>query len=391
MKMRTWWPGSILLAVALILAGSSAGAQIQLTNDVAWVKAADEYKGCVEQTYRGAMARLRDLAKNEKAGAWCVVLDVDETVISNVDFQIELQKAGKGYDREMWDAWCQRAVASALPGAKDFCALARELGGKVIMVTNRKNPPLKYATAKNLDGQGIVYDALLMREGAYEKDGGKAARRADIEKGDIKTLSAKLPPLKIAMLVGDQCDDMYPKGTSFETVKDRYAKDLVMLPNPMYGDWATPGIFVDASGIPAPAAGRPAPAPVAGKPAAAPAGGQPVVAPAAPAAPSAGGVLTWQEAMTKIGENVIVEAEIVRVYDPETTGKGGPVKLNVDQDYRTSLTIAYYKKERGGSEAGFGDPVKFLYKKVRVKGTVTDYQGSKQIMLKLPSDIEVVK
>ncbi|MCX6349854.1 MAG: hypothetical protein NTV79_10220 [Candidatus Aureabacteria bacterium] len=375
MKMKTWWPGSILLAAALILAGSSAGAQIQLTNDVVWVKAADEYKGCVEQIYRGAMARLRDLAKNEKAGAWCVVLDVDETVISNVDFQIELQKAGKGYDREMWDSWCQRAVASALPGAKDFCALVRELGGKVIMITNRQNPPLKYATAKNLDGQGIVYDTLLMREGAYGKDGDKTARRADIEKGDIKTLSAKLPPLKIAMLVGDQCDDLYPKGTSFETVKDRYAKDLVMLPNPMYGDWATPGISVDASSIPAPAAGRPAAAPAAGQ----------------PAAPSAGGALTWQAAMTKIGENVIVEAEIIRVYDPETTGKGGPVKLNVDQDYKTSLTIAYYKKDRGGNDAGFGDPVKFLYKKVRVKGTVTDYQGSKQIMLKSPSDIEIVK
>ncbi len=366
----------IVVAIVAALAGAvSVGAeQVKLTNDVAWVKTADEYKACCEQTYRGAMARLKDLARNEKAGSWCAVLDVDETVLCNVDFQVALAQAKKGYDRGMWNDWCLKGVAPVMPGAKEFCALVRELGGKVVLITNRQNPPLKYATAKNLDEQGVVYDALLLREGVYEKDGDKTARRADVEKGEIKTLTVKLPPLKILMLVGDQCDDLYAKGATFDSVKERYAKDLVMLPNPMYGDWASPGVFVETAAPAIPAA----PA-------------QPA-SPASPAAPqSSSGALTWQEAMTRVGETVTVEAEIVKIYDPEERGKGGPVKLNVDQDFKTSLTICYYKKNKDESDAGFGDPGKFLFKKVRVKGKVEDYKGAKQIMLRSPGDIEVVK
>jgi hypothetical protein len=86
-----------------------------------------------------------------------------------------------------------------------------------------------------------------------------------------------------------------------------------------------------------------------------------------------------------------VEAQIIKVFDPEAMGKGGPVKLNVDQDYKTSLTFAYYKKDRQGNPSPIGDPGKYLFKTVRVTGTVTDYQGSKQIMIKSASDIQIVK
>jgi 5'-nucleotidase (lipoprotein e(P4) family) len=371
MTNRTWLPAASLLAAALIVVCPLPAEQVKLSVDVTWVKASDEFKGCVEQIYRGAMVRLRDLAKSEKAGTWCVVLDVDETVLNNVDFQIDLAKAKKGYDRQMWNDWCLKGIAPALPGAQEYCALIRELGGKVVLITNRQNPPLKYSTAKNLDEQGIVYDALLLREGVYEKDGDKTGRRADVEKGDIKTLTVKLPPLKILMLAGDQCDDLYAKGATFESVKDRYAKDFVMIPNPMYGDWANPGVFVETAAPAAPA--------------------MPAQPAAAPAARPAGGALTWQEAMNKAGETVTVEAEIIKIYDPEERGQSGPVKLNVDQDFKTSLTICYFKKNKDESDAGFGDPGKYLFKTVRVTGQVQDYKGSKQIMLRSVSDIEVVK
>ena len=124
---------------------------------------------------------------------------------------------------------------------------------------------------------------------------------------------------------------------------------------------------------------------------AAPAAPAPAVeAPAAPAAPAPAAALTWQEAMKRVGETVTVEAKIVKVYDPEERGKGGPVKLNVDPDYKTSLTFVYYKKSKDGQLSDIGDPKKFLYKTVRVTGKVDDYKGSKQIMIKSADQIAIV-
>lgn len=117
-----------------------------------------------------------------------------------------------------------------------------------------------------------------------------------------------------------------------------------------------------------------------------------VEAPAAPAAPAPApaAALTWQEAMKRVGETVTVEAKIVKVYDPEDRGKGGPVKLNVDQDYKSSLTFVYYKKGKDGKLSEIGDPKKFLYKTVRVTGKVDDWKGSKQIMIKSADQIAIV-
>jgi len=125
---------------------------------------------------------------------------------------------------------------------------------------------------------------------------------------------------------------------------------------------------------------------------AAPAPAEPA-APAAPAleAPAAASALTWQEAMTKVGETVTVEAKVVKVYDPEDKGKGGPVKLNVDPDYKTSLTFVYYKKSKDGKMSEIGDPKKYLYKTVRVTGKVDDYKGSMQIMIRSAEDIQIVQ
>jgi hypothetical protein len=116
-----------------------------------------------------------------------------------------------------------------------------------------------------------------------------------------------------------------------------------------------------------------------------------VEAPAAPAAPAASAALTWQEAMKKDGETVTVEAKVVKVYDPEDKGKTGPVKLNVDQDYKTSLTFVYFKKGKDGKMSEIGDPKQYLYKTVRVTGKVDDYKGSKQIMIKSAEDIQIVR
>ena len=100
---------------------------------------------------------------------------------------------------------------------------------------------------------------------------------------------------------------------------------------------------------------------------------------------TAAGVLTWQEAMKKTGQKVTVEAEIVNVYDPGKSGKKGPVKLNVDSNWKESLTFILFNRD-----GKFGDPTQFLHKKVRVTGVVGEYRGSPQIKVESPSNIKIL-
>ena len=233
------------LAVLLLLVPVTGQARrVKLSNDIAWVMVAEAYKCCVEQAYLNAMTRLKDLTDGEAPGTWCVVLDADETIISNVVFQAELQAAGQEYSSKAWDAWCRRKASTLLPGAKEFCQLARKLGGKVIIITNRKGH-LRDVTVANLKTLGVPFDACLLRGGPYADDRSKEMRRNAVEKGTIQTRPAgvKLPPLSILMLAGDQTHDLYSEHKSFKTVKDRFGIDYIIIPNPMYGRWAYDGTY----------------------------------------------------------------------------------------------------------------------------------------------------
>lgn len=351
---------AVVLCALLGLAPVCPAGQVKLPNDIAWVSASDSYKACVLQTWVGAGMRLRELAKAEKPGTWCVVLDADETIISNIDFEKELVVKGIEHTSEGWDAWCNRAAATALPGAREYCALVRELGGRVVVITNRE-APTKTATVKNLEALGFACDAVLFREGPYARDRAKTMRRDDIEKGTAKTLPGgkSLPPLKIVMLGGDQMHDLYDADRySLEQVKDRFARDLVILPNPIYGDWMRNGLYVEAPGLKA-APGNPG-----------------------SAASSAAGVLTPQEAKGKVGETVIVEGVVAGVRVRER----GPHQLNFSDNPREGLSVVIFDKEK------FGDVrARYEGKKIRIRGRVSDYRGASQIKASDPAQIEVLQ
>jgi len=90
--------------------------------------------------------------------------------------------------------------------------------------------------------------------------------------------------------------------------------------------------------------------------------------------------------MDKVGENVLVETEIVSVYDPASRGKGGPVKLNTSRDWNEGLTIILFNKD-----GSFGDPERFNGKKVRASGKVGTYRDAVQLTIGGPDDIEIIE
>jgi len=261
MKSRTKFKILVILLTFILVSGivnplaafADKEVRLKISNDVQWVNDSDEYKLCTYQAYLNAMNRLQELAAKEKPGTWCVVLDADETVISNVGYQKDLLATGEEYSSKSWIKWGKKAKARAVPGAVEFCKLVKKLNGKVIIVTNRKHP-LREPTMKNLDKLGVPYDAVILREGPYKKDKSKVMRRADVEKGTIKGYFAKkkLPPLKILMLAGDQTHDLYDnKKYKFEDIKANMGKNFIALPNPMYGSWQwKPSVKIKSKGSP---------------------------------------------------------------------------------------------------------------------------------------------
>ena len=190
-----------------------------------------EYEAAVRQTYRMAEDHVERAAVGRAAGTWGVVLDADETVISNVGYQIE--RAGRPHDEDAWTAWVKRREATALPGAAAFLARVRALGGKIAIVTNRRDPVCDDTKAV-FAARGLVYDMMLCRTGPSDKN----PRFDAVESG---LLPSTLPPFAVVAFVGDNITD-FPKlsqairGTGDDAFNG-FGSRFFVLPNPMYGSW----------------------------------------------------------------------------------------------------------------------------------------------------------
>src|SRR5262245_55604156 len=79
-----------------------------MAKEIHWVRNSAEYRAITRQTYALA-AQAVESKKKAYGGPWGVVLDVDETVLDNSQYQKENQ--GKGFKQEIWTAWVQRKEA----------------------------------------------------------------------------------------------------------------------------------------------------------------------------------------------------------------------------------------------------------------------------------------
>ncbi len=222
--------------------------KIKLSNGALWVKSSDEYKLCTYQSYINAAENLKKILEDEKNINWCVVMDIDDTILSTVNHIITLEAKGENYSDKEWMNWYKRDEAFPVPGAIEFTETVQNMGGKVILVSNTQGC-LKENTLMKLKKYGINYDICLVREGPYEKDSNKLLRMKDIEEGNIKNPEYEhIPAQHIIMKIGDSSHDLYDiKKYTFKDVKNRIGRDLIIIPNPMYGNWSdSPEAYVEA-------------------------------------------------------------------------------------------------------------------------------------------------
>ena len=239
------------------------------TNDipagVLWVRTAAEYEASSLQTYREASDDLQKFIDNESWSAlpWqldaadlpvAIIADVDETVVSNVEFQVILEQP---YRNSVRDAWSETTTAQAVPGAVEFLRQAADAGVELFFVTNRPcaiesgitDPcPQKAITFDDLREVGIEVDDdhLMMANEDLGWDREKLSRRELIANTH-----------RVIMLLGDDlgdfiaCSRKKPLHPCSEeaTIESRRASTVeyghywgegwYILPNPMHGSWTT--------------------------------------------------------------------------------------------------------------------------------------------------------
>ena len=229
-----------------------------------WVKHSAEYRAITEQVYADA---TQDLPGFIDDTSWsvipgqddaahlpvAVILDVDETVVSNIDFQLTFERP---FENWKLDEWTRSTVATPVHGVKEFVESARAAGVTVFFVTNRPCEPIegvddtcpqRQSTIDDIAEVGIETDAdhvLLSEERGWNRE--KSTRRDHVAKTH-----------RVVMLIGDDLGDFIPcvrrkpyapcteqatgagRMQMVEETRHLWGNGWYILPNPMHGSWTS--------------------------------------------------------------------------------------------------------------------------------------------------------
>tara|TARA_Y100000994_G_scaffold8524_1_gene7137 strand:+ start:1083 stop:1754 length:672 start_codon:yes stop_codon:yes gene_type:complete len=211
----------------LLLSCSSNSENTKLPNDIRWVVNSSEYDILCEQIYTNAWKNLSVILKKSDSKS-CIVMDLDETVLDNSKYQIDLTEKNESYNPESWSEWVNLKEAELVPGAKEFIDKVRETNVKIIFLSNRMEKN-KVPTIQNMGKLEVISsnDIFLLRKDKKDK---KHIRRNEIVSGIGRF--EKLGPLKVLAYFGDAKHD-FPEADNYYT----FGRNMFMFPNPMYGKW----------------------------------------------------------------------------------------------------------------------------------------------------------
>lgn len=231
-----------LIALGMLLLAVGPGraqtplAQPNAGSSVDWVRMSAEHRAASLQTFRLAGERLDELARGLERGTWAVILDADETVIDNSQYQKEHTDANTAYSDSAWDVFIRREISQPMPGAVAFLHHVHELGGRVAIVTNRMDYNCE-PTRSNFRKIAIEADVVLCRPSASASSDKNPRFRAVAD----GTATPGLQPMRVLMWLGDNVKDFPELTQDVRTQPDsafaHFGRDYFMLPNPMYGSW----------------------------------------------------------------------------------------------------------------------------------------------------------
>lgn len=232
---------------------------------ILWVRDAAEFDALTLQAYRAASDDLPLLIGDKSWTAMpgqqnygqlppAIIIDIDETLVSNVAFQAALEPP---FENSKLDDWNSANIATAIAGAAEFVRLAREHGVELFFVTNRPcetkarvpdSCPQEAVTVQDLIEAGIPADAehVMLANERPDWDREKVIRRNLIAKD-----------YRIIMIIGDDLSDFIPcvrkkihapckeratiasRRNQTRVYSSYWGAGWYILPNPMHGSWTT--------------------------------------------------------------------------------------------------------------------------------------------------------
>ncbi len=219
-----------------------------------WMQTSAEYAAIAEMVYDSAGQHVERVLRqsswsalpsqrdpgsaNGKPRPAAVILDVDETVLDNSAFQVQLIQQGGEYNKTSWLAFCDQSESTAIPGAKRFIDRCRAADVSVYFVTNR-DATSKSSTCRNLTALELLPEGdeqhVLCKGEQPDWTSDKESRRRFITETH-----------RILALLGDDLNDFVFVGTK-PTASERlqlsvehnqmWGHGWFMLPNANYGGW----------------------------------------------------------------------------------------------------------------------------------------------------------
>ena len=222
-----------------------------ILNAVLWMQRSVEYRATTTGIFALAQIRLDEALADPKWTAIipkerpeqyqslppAVIVDVDETVLDNSDYQAWNAVKDTSFDPKTWTMFVNSVTSRAIPGAAAFCQYAASKGVKVFYVSNRTAEE-EPATRKNLEKFGFpidnTMDTVLTSRERPDWTSAKGTRRAFIAK-----------EYRVLLNLGDNFSDFTDdyRGNEaqrlavLEQYKDHWGHDWLMLPNPTYGSF----------------------------------------------------------------------------------------------------------------------------------------------------------
>ena len=232
---------------------------------IRWVQTAAEFDALSLQAYRTAARQLDAKIADPSWSALpyqtnaadlppAIIFDVDETVVSNVEFQATLVPP---FQEIKLYRWSRDNAADPIAGFAEFSALAHGKGVKLFFVTNRgceriegvEDPcPYDAVTRQDIEEAGFTADLDHVML-AYEKP--EWSKEKKIRRDAVARTH------RVIMLFGDDLGDFIPctrrrplePCTEGATIANRHRATLehdeywgngwYVLPNPMHGSWTS--------------------------------------------------------------------------------------------------------------------------------------------------------
>ena len=229
-------------------------------NSILWIQTSSEYKANSIQAFNAAENIIpQALSDTSWTSALeqghdysvlpaAVILDIDDTVLDNSQYQAQLIINGNEFDPDSWDRWVAMKSAPAVPGSVDFINKMAERGIEVIYITNCECRPRSEAgpacpqekdIIDNLIKVGIKAvktENILLKKEKPEWSSEKKSRRETIASN-----------YRIVMLFGDDLGDFLPdvkkditpaqRDSLVDKYRENWGVKWFVISNPAYGSW----------------------------------------------------------------------------------------------------------------------------------------------------------